>query len=104
MISDMLRRMIETLTALERRVTHLERREPARAQTLTIDQYATTAAIPVLHLIQADVSEEFIRLEGTVATGNSLEAVGAKTLTTTHFAKIYIEGVGVRYIALGTIA
>ena len=71
---------------------------------LHADQSSTTAAIPVLTLDQADLSEEFINFVGTVGTGNSIEAVGAKTLTTTHFLRIQIEGVGYRYIPVGTIA
>ena len=68
------------------------------------DQFSTTAAIPVLTLDQADLSEEFINFVGTVGTGNSIEAVGAKTLTTTHFLRMQIEGVGYVYVPAGTIA
>lgn len=71
---------------------------------LHIDQSSTTAAIPVLILDQADVSEEFIELVTTIGTGNALEAVGAKTLTTTHFMKYKIPGGLIRYAPLGTIA
>lgn len=71
---------------------------------LDIDQSSTTAAIPVLQLDQADVSEEFISFLATIGTGNSIEAVGAKTLTTTHFIKVKIQGGLIRYIPVGTIA
>ena len=40
----------------------------------------------------------------TIGVGNAIEAVGAKTLTTTHFIKNTINGVGTRYIPAGTIA
>lgn len=71
---------------------------------LDVRQSSTTAAVPTLELEQADLSEEFINFVGTVGTGNSIEAVGAKILTTTHFIRVQIEGVGYRYIPLGTIA
>lgn len=71
---------------------------------LDIDQSSTTGAIPVLQLDQADVSEEFISFLATIGTGNSIEAVGAKTLTTTHFIKVKIQGGLIRYIPVGTIA
>lgn len=71
---------------------------------LDVVQSSTTAAIPTLKLEQADLSEEFIRFDTTVGTGNPTEAVGAKVLTTTHFIRVHIEGVGARYIPVGTIA
>lgn len=71
---------------------------------LDIDQSSTTGAIPVLQLDQADVSEEFISFLATIGTGNSIEAVGAKTLTTTHFMKVKIQGGLIRYFPVGTIA
>jgi hypothetical protein len=71
---------------------------------LHVDQASTTAAIPVLILDQADLSEEMIEFVTTVGTGNPIEAVGAKTLTTTHFIRVTIPGVGYRYIPAGTIA
>jgi len=74
------------------------------AATLHVDQTSATGAIPVLYLDQADVSEEFIEFNTTIGTGNAIEAVGAKTLTTTHFVKVTITGVGIRYIPVGTIA
>ena len=69
-----------------------------------IDQASTTAAIPVLTLDQADLSEQFFKFMTTIGVGNPIEAVGAKTLTTTHFIKVEIDGVGDRYLPVGTIA
>ena len=69
-----------------------------------IDQSSTTAAIPVLTLDQADISEEIVSFETTIGTGNPIEAVAAKTLTTTHFIKVKIPGGLIRYIPIGTIA
>ena len=77
----------------------------AASAKVHIDQASATGAKPVLLLKQTDVSEEMIELDGTtVGTGNAIEAVGAKTLTTTHFIKVTITGVGTRYIPCGTIA
>lgn len=69
-----------------------------------IDQSSTTAAIPVLVLDQADVSEPMIEFETTVGTGNSIEAKGAKALTTTHFLKVKLPDNSIAYIEMGTIA
>jgi hypothetical protein len=69
-----------------------------------VDQASTTAAIPVLYLDQADVSEEMIQFQTTIGVGNAIEAVGAKTLTTTHFIKVTLPGGLTRYIPAGTIA
>lgn len=71
---------------------------------LHIDQKSTTAAIPVLILDQADVSEEMIEFISTIGVGNALEAKGGKTLTTTHFIKVTLPGALTRYIPCGTIA
>lgn len=71
---------------------------------LYVDQKSTTAAIPVLTLDQADVSEEMIDFVTTIGTGNAIEAVGAKALTTTHFIKVTLPGGLTRYISCGTIA
>ncbi len=62
-----------------------------------------TGALPVIKMEQLDLSEEFIDFTGTAAIGNPIEAVGAKTLTTTHFLKVTING-ATRYIPAGTIA
>jgi hypothetical protein len=74
------------------------------AAKLHVDQASTTAAIPVLLLDQGDDSEDMIEFTGSIGTGNAIEAVGAKTLTTTHFIKCTITGVGTVYIPVGTIA
>jgi len=63
-----------------------------------------SAAQPVLYLDQGDVSEEMIEFATTIGVGNAIEAVGAKTLTVTHFIKITIPGPLTRYIEVGTIA
>lgn len=68
-----------------------------------IEQPSTTAAVPTLKLTQLDLSEELVEFSGTVATGNPIEAVGAKTLTTTHFIRVSVNGSFV-YIPVGTIA
>ena len=71
---------------------------------LHVEQSDTTLALPAVYISQEDVSEEFFEFETTIGTGNAIEAVGAKTLTTTHFLKVTINGVGTRYIPMGTIA
>jgi len=71
---------------------------------LHVDQDSTTAAEPVLLLDQADVSEEMIEFATTIGVGNAIEAVGAKTLTTTHFIKVTLPGALTRYLEVGTIA
>ena len=71
---------------------------------LHIDQNSATGAIPTLYLDQADVSEEMIEFNTTIGVGNAIEAVGAKSLTTTHFIKVTLSGGLTRYIPCGTIA
>lgn len=71
---------------------------------LHVDQFSTTAAKPVLFLDQADISEQMIEFNTTIGIGNAIEAVGAKTLTTTHFIKVTLPGSLTRYIEVGTIA
>ena len=70
---------------------------------LHVDQTSATGAVPVLYLDQADVSEEFIRFDATEATGNAIEDVGAKSLTTTKFIRVNVNGTDL-YIQAGTIA
>ena len=65
---------------------------------------ADAAAIPVLTLTQSDVDQDMIEFVSTIGTGNAIEAVGAKTLTTTHFIKVTIPGGLTRYFPVGTIA
>ena len=74
------------------------------AAQLHVDQASTTAAVPVLYLDQADISEEMIEFNTTIGVGNAIEAVGAKVLTTTHFIKVTLPGALTRYIPAGTIA
>lgn len=69
-----------------------------------VDQASATAAIPVLYLDQADISEEMIEFNTTIGVGNAIEAVGGKILTVTHFIKCTIPGPLTRYIPCGTIA
>jgi len=71
---------------------------------LHIDQPSLTGAIPVLHLDQADLSEEFIEFAAAIGVGNPIEAVAAKALTHTHFIRIDVVGVGHLYFGAGTIA
>jgi len=71
---------------------------------LHIDQASTSGAQPVLTLDQADVSEEMIEFITTIGVGNAIEAIGAKTLTATHFIKVTLPGGLTRYIPAGTIA
>lgn len=71
---------------------------------LKVDQTSTTRAIPALFIDQADISEEMIEFNTTIGTGNAIEAIGAKTLTTTHFIKVTLPGSLTRYIPCGTIA
>lgn len=70
---------------------------------LHVDQASATGALPVLLLDQADVSEEMIEFVSVAGVGNAIEAVALKTLTTTHFIKVTING-DTRYIPAGTIA
>jgi len=76
----------------------------ADSAVLRVSQASTTGVATCVALVQADLDIPFITFEGTIGTGNSLEAVASKTLTTTHFIMVDIEGVGSRYIQAGTIA
>lgn len=69
-----------------------------------IKQGSTTAAIPVIVLEQTDIDQDMIEFVTTIGTGNAIEAVGAKVLTTTHFIKVTLPGGLTRYIPCGTIA
>ncbi len=75
-----------------------------KAGALTINQVDASGAIPALFISQTDVSEEMIEFDTTIGVGNAIEAVGAKTLTTTHFIKVTLPGGLTRYIPAGTIA
>lgn len=65
---------------------------------LHIDQSSTTAAVPVLTVDQADVSEEFIRFIGTSANGvltqSIVEETDVATATRAGFLKIYVSDDG----------
>jgi len=71
---------------------------------LTSNQNSASGGIPALYLSQADTSRELIEFNATIGTGNAIEAVGAKTLTVTHFIRVNIGTVGFRYLPVGTIA
>lgn len=66
--------------------------------TVRVFQPSTTAAVPPIHLKQSDLSEELIRLESTVASGNPINAdsLGAYY----GRVRVYIEGVGAKWLAL----
>lgn len=63
-----------------------------------VDQSSTTAAIPVLILDQADLSEEFIEFTSTVGAGNPIDTAAVGT----YYGKIRVNvtGVGYKYIPL----
>jgi len=71
---------------------------------LDVDQSDGSGGIPVALFDQADVSEEMFEFVSTIGVGNAIEAVGAKTLTVTHFIKVTLPGSLTRYIEVGTIA
>jgi len=71
---------------------------------LHVNQSDYAGAMPVLVLEQRDADQDMIRFSAAVGVGNAIEAVGAKTLTVTHFVKVDIAGVGTRYLPVGTIA
>lgn len=77
---------------------------PGTSGKLVVTQTSATGAIPTLYLNQSDIDQPLIQLETTIGTGNAIEAVGAKTLTPTHFIMIEIPGGLTRYIQCGTIA
>jgi hypothetical protein len=67
-------------------------------------QDSTTGANEVLSLQQDDVDQPFIDFVTTIGTGNAVEAIAAKSLTTTHFVMVKIPGGLTRYFPVGTIA
>ncbi len=71
---------------------------------LHVSQPSATGAQPALYLEQEDVSEEMIEFDSTIGVGNAIEAIGAKTLTSTHFIKVTLPGGLTRYLPVGTIA
>ena len=70
---------------------------------LHVDNVGTIAQ-PVAYFDQGDASEEMFEFATTIGVGNAIEAVGGKTLTTTHFIKVTLPGALTRYIPVGTIA
>jgi hypothetical protein len=76
----------------------------ADSAVLRVEQTAEDGVATCVALKQDDLNIPFITFETTIGTGNALEAVGGKSLTTTHFVMVDIEGVGVRYLPVGTIA
>ena len=70
---------------------------PIPTAQLHVDQQSSTAAVPVLLLDQADVSEPFIKLIGASTTDNSQSLIDAANLTTpgavVGWVKIYVEDV-----------
>ena len=76
----------------------------ADSAVLRVEQTATDGVATCMVLKQDDIDKPFITFESTVGTGDALEEKGSKTLTTTHFVMVDIEGVGARYIEVGTIA
>ncbi len=75
--------------------------DPTVIGQLTVTQ---ADAAPVATFDQTDVSEEFFEFLTTIGTGNALEVIAAKSLTTTHFVKVTIQGGLTRYFPVGTIA
>lgn len=71
---------------------------------LHVDQASVSGNTPVLILDQADLSEEMIEFVTTIGVGNPIEAIGGKTLTTTHFVRVTVPGGLARYFPVGTIA
>jgi hypothetical protein len=70
----------------------------APSALLHVNQSSTTAAIPTLRLRQADLSEEFIRFDTTVGTGNPVNT----TALGTYYGRVrvWVEGVGEKWLAL----
>jgi hypothetical protein len=65
---------------------------------LSVDQYSSTGAKPVLALKQSDVSEEFIRFVGTSANGvltqSIVEDADVTTSTLQGWIKVYVQDDG----------
>ncbi len=59
---------------------------------LHVGQTDAAAAIPALELEQRDLSEPITRYNATIGVGNPIEAVGAKTMTPTHFIRHEVPG------------
>ena len=77
----------------------------AAAAKVDINQASGTAAIPVLKLTQADISEEIIEFDPTtIGIGNPIEAIGAKSFAQTHFLKVFVVGLGVKHVPMGDLS
>lgn len=65
---------------------------------VSITQSNTTAAVPVLTMTQADVSEEFVRYIGTASAGVLTQSIvnntDANTMTQVGWLKIYVRDDG----------
>jgi hypothetical protein len=69
----------------------------AAAGKLHVDQASTTAAIPVLILDQADLSEEMIEFDATVGAGNPIDTAAAGT----YYGKVRVSVNGTfKFVAL----
>ena len=76
----------------------------ADSAVVRIEQSHTTGVATCMAIKQADVDKPFVTFEGTIGTNNSIQAVASLSLTGTHYIMIDIEGVGERYIEVGTLA
>ena len=76
----------------------------ADAAVLRLEQTHTAGGANILHMVQNDLDKPFIGFETTVGTGNAIQAVAELALTATHYIMVDIEGVGTRYLAVGTVA
>jgi hypothetical protein len=65
---------------------------------LSVNQSSATGAVPTLRLRQADLSEEMIRFDTTVGTGNPVNT----TALGSYYGRVrvWVEGVGERWLAL----
>jgi len=76
----------------------------ADSAVVRIEQAHATGVATCLALKQDDVDIPFITFEATAGVGNAIEEVAAKSLTTTHFVMVDLEGTGPLYFPIGTIA
>ena len=72
--------------------------ETSPTAQLQVEQSSAGGAKPTLRLQQADLSEEFVRFDTTVGTGNPINttALGAYY----GRVRVWVEGVGAKWIAL----
>lgn len=81
---------------------------------ITVNQSSTTGAVPVAHFTQADVSEEFLRFQGSAAaatlTQSIVAAADVATFTPAGYLKLYVIDDGNQitdqayYVQIGTLA